>query len=418
MDNMKFNTQMSTITPVNSNLAKCKIRVMYCGKNRNSTSFDKQMVMDKMIPTIYNTPIIGYMEDNNFTDHGDRLTINDDGDVEFKTITYAIGMIPESTEITWEKHLENDGLTEHEYLCCTGYVWKRFENECEKILNDSSRHSMEITIKDMEWDEKQKAFNIKDAEFAGFCAIGVEPCFEGSKIGGVNSYSKLTLDFNLLKDEINKYLNNEEGGGYVPEVKEELETTETDTTDVEVVDTQETDETIEVVEVVEETIETDTQESNESDEGETDTETDEAETTDVETETEVVVEEPSVDFELLYNELKVVYETLEQEVNSLREFKLGIEKQEKLDKVNGFASHLSDEELEQVYACVDSKTMDELETMCFALLGKKKASENVSDKVNDKFSKQENTNRNVKVATVSNTYGMSGSWLDILSETK
>lgn len=206
---MTFNTKLLYVEGLNSNLAKVKIRVMYAGKNRNGSYFTKEVIESKMLPTIYNTPIIGYMKNDDFTDHGDRLIISGNGDIEFETITYAFGMIPESTEITWENYIEDDGINEHEYLCVTGYIWKRFEDEAKKILQDGSKHSMEITVKSGEWSNKLDAYEVKDAEFAGFCAIGVEPCFEGSKIGGVNSFNlkDVALDFSLLKEEINKLSN-------------------------------------------------------------------------------------------------------------------------------------------------------------------------------------------------------------------
>ena len=206
---MTFNTKLLYVEGINSNLAKVKIRVMYAGKNRNGSYFDKDVIINKMLPTIYNTPIIGYMENDNFTDHGDRLVIHGNGEIEYETITYAFGMIPESTEITWENYVEDDGINEHEYLCVTGYIWKRFEDEAKKILQDGSKHSMEINVKSGAWSTKLDAYEVEDGEFAGFCAIGVEPCFEGSKIGGVNSFNlkDIALDFSLLKEEINKLSN-------------------------------------------------------------------------------------------------------------------------------------------------------------------------------------------------------------------
>lgn len=206
---MTFNTKLLYVEGLNSNLAKVKIRVMYAGKNRNGSYFTKEVIESKMLPTIYNTPIIGYMKNDDFTDHGDRIIISGNGDIEFETITYAFGMIPESTEITWENYVEDDGMNEHEYLCVTGYIWKRFEDEAKKILQDGSKHSMEINVKSGEWSNELDAYEVKDAEFAGFCAIGVEPCFEGSKIGGVNSFNlkDIALDFSLLKEEINKLSN-------------------------------------------------------------------------------------------------------------------------------------------------------------------------------------------------------------------
>ena len=62
---MTFNTKLLYVEGMNSNLAKVKIRVMYAGKNRNGSYFTKEVIESKMLPTIFNTPIIGYMKDDN-----------------------------------------------------------------------------------------------------------------------------------------------------------------------------------------------------------------------------------------------------------------------------------------------------------------------------------------------------------------
>ena len=88
---LKFESPILNIEKINSSLAKVKIRIMYAGKNKNGSYFDKEMIINKMLPTIYNIPIIGYMEDGDFTDHGDRLEIDENGKVDYKSITYAFG---------------------------------------------------------------------------------------------------------------------------------------------------------------------------------------------------------------------------------------------------------------------------------------------------------------------------------------
>jgi len=393
---MTFNTKLLYVEGLNSNLAKVKIRVMYAGKNRNGSYFTKEVIENKMLPTIYNTPIIGYMKDDNFTDHGDRLIISGNGEIEFETITYAFGMIPESTEITWENYTEDDGVNEHEYLCVTGYIWKRFEDEAKKILQDGSKHSMEITVKSGEWSNELDAYEVKDGEFAGFCAIGVEPCFEGSKIGGVNSFNlnKVALDFSLLKEEINKLSNdidNKNNGKEVFSLEDEkildventekFETLETETVE----EFEEEAETTENVEIdnVEEVVE------EESEEEFTET-------------VEEVQEEESVDYEKLYNDLLVEFNQLTEKTKELEEFQLSVTKEQKEAVLQDFASKLDVEELSNID--IDNLTIEQIEEKCFALIGKKQA----------QFSKEEKPNK--KVTINFNHTKTSSDWLSVLAD--
>lgn len=394
---MTFNTKLLYVEGMNSSLAKVKIRVMYAGKNRNGSYFTKEVIESKMLPTIFNTPIIGYMKDDNFTDHGDRLIISGNGDIEFETITYAFGMIPESTEITWENYVEDDGINEHEYLCVTGYIWKRFEDEAKKILQDSSKHSMEITIKSGAWSTKFDAYEVEDAEFAGFCAIGVEPCFEGSKIGGINSFNLkgIALDFSLLKEEINKL------------------SIDIDNNKMEVfsLDNEKLEDVVETTEEFEEnqdeTLETETVEEFEE----------EAEATETDENEEVVEEEPeeefaeeveiqedveSVDYEKLYNDLLIEFEQLTEKTKELEEFQLNVIKEQKQTVLQDFSSRLDENELSSID--IDNLTIEQIEEKCFALVGKKQA----------QFSSKEKSNK--KVTINFNQTKTSNDWMSVLAD--
>ena len=351
-----------------------------------------------MLPTIFNTPIIGYMKDDNFTDHGDRLIISGNGDIEFETITYAFGMIPESTEITWENYVEDDGINEHEYLCVTGYIWKRFEDEAKKILQDSSKHSMEITIKSGAWSTKFDAYEVEDAEFAGFCAIGVEPCFEGSKIGGINSFNLkgIALDFSLLKEEINKL------------------SIDIDNNKMEVfsLDNEKLEDVVETTEEFEEnqdeTLETETVEEFEE----------EAEATETDENEEVVEEEPeeefaeeveiqedveSVDYEKLYNDLLIEFEQLTEKTKELEEFQLNVIKEQKQTVLQDFSSRLDENELSSID--IDNLTIEQIEEKMFCFSWKKTGTI---------FFKRKNQTK--KVTINFNQTKTSNDWMSVLAD--
>lgn len=152
-------------------IAKC--RIFYKGINRNNTYITEEFA-EKLLASLPYTPIKGIYdaEQQDFTDHGKT---RDQGKV--------YGVVPENPEITWEKHLDEDG-EEREYACCKVYIFTGTYKEANEIL--LKPQSMELYDKSIkgEWKiiNNKKVFEFSDGCFLGLMALGdnTEPCFEGA----------------------------------------------------------------------------------------------------------------------------------------------------------------------------------------------------------------------------------------------
>lgn len=378
---------------ISSQIAKVKVYVMYAGKNRNQTHFTKKMIEEKLVPSMYGMPIIGEFlrEIDDFGGHGGKVIIKD-GDIEYEQTTVAYGFIPESAEITWEKVLERDGITEREYLVADAYVWYKRFPELENILDEPRNQSMEIEIKDAFWNDEINAYDILDAEISALCILGLntEPCFESARIGRF-ALENMKFELSEMAKELKETLLKSE----VKEMNQTEETKVVDAVETEEV-VEETVETVEVEEVVE-TVEAETVE--EVEEAETTEEATEEETTEetveetVEEETETEVEEEetqeelnetqeeiseievevteTVDYAQENAELKATIEAYEAELATLRAFKAEIDMQEKQAVVDSFAGEFTEEELAPVKEKMGEFSKEDLEIQLFALLGRK-----------------------------------------------
>ena len=365
---------------ISSQIAKVKVYVMYAGKNRNQTHFTKKMIEEKLVPSMYGMPIIGEFlkEIDDFGGHGGKVIIKD-GDIEYEQTTVAYGFIPESAEITWEKVLERDGITEREYLVADAYVWYKRFPELENILDEPRNQSMEIEIKDAFWNDEINAYDILDAEISALCILGLdtEPCFESARIGRF-ALENMKFELSEMAKELKETL-------LQSEVKEMNQTEET-----KVVDAVETEEVVEETVEVEETIEAEKAEEVEETEATVEAE-DEEETVEEETETEVEEEETqeelsdtqeeaseteaevvdTVDYAQENADLKAKVEAYEAELAELRAFKAEKDMQEKQEVVDSFKSEFTEEELQPVVEKMAEFSKEDLEIRLFALLGMK-----------------------------------------------
>ncbi len=175
----------------NAEFSPVKIRVAYVGKNRNKRCISK-CVMDSMIPSLYNVPIVGHWREDagNFGEH-DVEIIKSGNKIEVKDLTRPYGVVPSDAEVWYEDVKEDDG-TEHTYLCCTGLLWTARYPEASKIISEASNQSMEIRVYEKtDWPDGD-GYDITKAEFSALCILGrsdnpdenMTPCFESASIEG------------------------------------------------------------------------------------------------------------------------------------------------------------------------------------------------------------------------------------------
>ena len=277
-----------------------KIWLMHLGENFNGSYFSKDVV-EQAIPTLANTPILAYIEDNSegeldFSDHRQSLVIKDGSfDVEYQCS--AIGLIPETNNAQFEDKLCDDGET-RTFLTVEGLVWKKWDDPTD-ILNREQcvNQSMELSSDYQgEVNKEDGLFHFTNFKFFGACALGMDyqPAMIDSTIETKFSMDKFQKVIQEKMEQFKVALSSQEGGIKMEEpILETVLVEETTPQEQFEVVEPSTDEVVEELPV------------------------------------EEVVEEPVIEFDY-----KVEYEKLQEEIKSLRE-QFEVEKataQDTLDK--------------------------------------------------------------------------------------
>ena len=177
------------------------IDVMHTGANRNKTSFTKDSI-SKAIPTIYNTPILGYVvdelddEEKDFKGHEHELRITDN-DVKYVYAGQAYGVIPESCNPRWI--IKDDGTgTEREYLRVDGLIWTKFDDPIDIFTRDGTKnHSVELTDMACGPADKNGDVPVGSFKFDGCCILSttdpkIQPAMTGSCVSANFSVEDIT----------------------------------------------------------------------------------------------------------------------------------------------------------------------------------------------------------------------------------
>ena len=220
------------------------IDVMHTGANLNKTSFTKDAI-NKAIPTIRNTPILGYVvdeldeEDKDFKGHEHELRITDK-DVKYVYAGQAYGVIPESCNPRWIVKDDGTGI-EREYLRVDGLIWTKFSDPVDIFTRDGTKnHSVELT--DMACGPADKNGNVPvgSFKFDGCCILSttdpkIQPAMTGSCVTANFSVEDITAqirdrlyEYQALQQNYtaqNENLSDEEKGDTTPMNENENKTT-------------------------------------------------------------------------------------------------------------------------------------------------------------------------------------------------
>lgn len=164
-----------------------KIWLMHLEENYNGSYFSKDVVQSA-IPSLANTPILGFIQQNkdkdiDFTDHRSVL-VKEKGRYQVKYIGQAYGVIPESNNAQFEKKVCDDGV-EREFLTVEGLIWDKWDDSTNIFNRDEVKgQSMELHDKYNGEFEDDRLFHFTDFQFFGACVLGedVTPAMEGSTI--------------------------------------------------------------------------------------------------------------------------------------------------------------------------------------------------------------------------------------------
>ncbi|EGQ3407791.1 hypothetical protein H5705_000851 [Staphylococcus pseudintermedius] len=387
---------------------KVKIWLMHLGENLNGSFFKKEVV-EKAIPTLANTPIMGSISlienRKDFLGHETDLVITDEGNIKEINTTVPFGVIPEDNNAQFETRVGDD-MIERVYLTVEGILWNKWDDAIEILYGKNG-----VTSQSMEISEDYKAyFDGRILIFDEFKFYGA--CFLGSDIIPAMKNSTVELRFSAnTKDFINEKMSQFEAikfslseGGNTLSKKDKTKFDESEDQDVSLgEDTEELGDGLEEEEGQDDLHKDTEEDSDKENEDEEDEEEESEEEVKVELDSKPVKEQVIVDKQdveeaaEVHKEIQKAQEELPKvtdlikvlgkeysveditnllkELNEVKEKYSALEQQVHQEKVtslfNSYSSKLTSDELEELKAKSDKLSITELETEIFATIGKK-----------------------------------------------
>lgn len=114
------------LQPYSDVASKARVRIFYKYGNRNGTYITDDFA-EKLISTLPYTVVSGIYseEEHDFTDHG-----------QSRAQSKIYGIVPENPNVSWEKHLDKDGI-EREYACADVLIFTARYPEAKDIVGKS-----------------------------------------------------------------------------------------------------------------------------------------------------------------------------------------------------------------------------------------------------------------------------------------
>lgn len=198
------------VSQFDSRFMQVKIWLMHLGENYNGSVFTKESV-ERAIPSLKNTPILGYINEENaigkqdYAGHEMKLVV-EDGEYKFKYLGSAYGVIPETNNARWETKRGDDGV-EREYLVVDGLMWTKFDDAIGILDRDEFKgQSMELHDDyDGEYDEN--GFFVFDKfSFNGACILGDghDPAMQRATIEKTFTADILNKEVHTMVEEFKK----------------------------------------------------------------------------------------------------------------------------------------------------------------------------------------------------------------------
>lgn len=183
-----------------------KLYIMHDGRNYNGSSFSRE-VIEACKHTAYNMPVIGYIEDGDFSDHRYEIEKNADGEYEYNCKQQAIGVIPESANLYIEEILGDDGIKRNYLVADNVIIWRKW-NDVNKIFDDESQkwHSCELSDNSTGYyDDKNNEYVFENFEFFGFTVLGgkYKPAMKESNIE-IKHFAEVNTD--IVKENLEKFM--------------------------------------------------------------------------------------------------------------------------------------------------------------------------------------------------------------------
>lgn len=156
----------------------CPVRLQACHTetNLNRSTISYETMENKLLPTFKNRPILGFIHDVDgkpqFYTHNAH---EEDGEIVYDEI--AVGNVPETNNAELVYDEENDRYN----VFIDGYVYDEYTKASEIIQREGECPcSVEISVKQMTWDNKDKTLHIEDGYFSGITILGYDE--QGNKV--------------------------------------------------------------------------------------------------------------------------------------------------------------------------------------------------------------------------------------------
>lgn len=178
-------------------LTATRLQACHTESNLNKSTISFDTMQNKLLPSFKNRPILGYIHTVNgepqFYTHNAH---EEDGEIVYDEI--AVGNIPETNNAELVYDEENDRYN----VFVDGYIYDEYTKAREIIEREGEcACSVEISIKKMSWDNKDKTLHIEDGYFSGVTILGYDE--NGNKVmpGMAGSNIKLK-DFSQSNNSI------------------------------------------------------------------------------------------------------------------------------------------------------------------------------------------------------------------------
>lgn len=164
----------------------------------------KSSVMEAALPSFSNRPILGYIHkvttdenpEGQWEFYSHNMHEDENGDVVYDE--YPIGIIPESCNA----QLVYDEEKKKTYCEVDGYIFEEYSKAAEILQREEECSvSVELSIRELSYDAKQKFLNIEDFWFSGVTILGKTPQGNEVKPGMTGSNIKLA-DFSSKNNSL------------------------------------------------------------------------------------------------------------------------------------------------------------------------------------------------------------------------
>lgn len=171
--------------------------------NVNGSNIDSS-VMEAALPSFSNRPILGYIHkvttdenpEGQWEFYSHNMHEDENGEVIYDE--FPIGIIPESCNA----QLAYDKEKKKTYCEVDGYIFEEYSKAAEILQREGECSvSVELSIRELSYDARQKFLNIEDFWFSGVTILGKTPQGDEVKPGMSGSNIKLA-DFNSQNNSL------------------------------------------------------------------------------------------------------------------------------------------------------------------------------------------------------------------------